>query len=272
MFENIRSRFRWDTSVNVLGVRVDPTNMDAAVRTVITWAADPGRCRYVCVTGMHGVIESQSDDAMRTILNSADLNVPDGMPLSWLGWFAGFGDMDRVFGPELMLRVCEASVGRGLSHFLYGGNDGVADALASRLTALFPGLRIAGTYCPPFRPLTADEADEVVRTINASGAAIVWVGLSTPKQEKWMSTFVPRLAAGAALGVGAAFDYNTGHLQRAPVVMQRAGLEWLFRLVQEPRRLFGRYARSIPKFIGLVVRQAAFARETGGSIKDRRNA
>ncbi|MBK7260254.1 MAG: WecB/TagA/CpsF family glycosyltransferase [Ignavibacteriae bacterium] len=257
MFTHIRSRFRWDGSVNVLGVRVDPTNMDAAVRTIIAWSENPGPCcRYVCVTGMHGVIESQSDHTMREILSTADLNVPDGMPLSWLGWFAGFEEMDRVFGPELMLRVCAASVGKEISHFLYGGNDGVADALAARLATMYPGLRIAGTYCPPFRALTGEEANEVVRVINGSGASIVWVGLSTPKQERWMSAFAPRLTAGVTLGVGAAFDYNTGHLKRAPVAMQRAGLEWLFRLIQEPRRLFGRYARSIPKFIVLVAQQA----------------
>jgi N-acetylglucosaminyldiphosphoundecaprenol N-acetyl-beta-D-mannosaminyltransferase len=205
---------------------------------------------------MHGVVEAQSDEGFRSILNSADLNVPDGMPLTWLGRFAGFGEMDRVFGPEFMLRVCAASTEHGLSHFFYGGNQGVARDLAVRLSARFPLMKVAGVFCPPFRSLTSGEKSEIIEILNHSNAEFIWIGLSTPKQERWMGEFVTELKARVAFGVGAAFDYNTGRLRRAPIFLQRAGLEWLFRMLQEPRRLFGRYFRNIPLFVCLTVRQA----------------
>jgi N-acetylglucosaminyldiphosphoundecaprenol N-acetyl-beta-D-mannosaminyltransferase len=257
VFKSVRDRFRDGSHLNVLGVRVHPTNMDEAAETVVNWAlSGSGKCRYVCVSGMHGVVEAQSDEGFREILNRADLNVPDGMPLTWLGWFAGWEKMARVYGPDFMLKVCAASAGHGLSHFFYGGNEGVANELAARLQKLFPGLIVAGTYCPPFRLLTVSERESVKGTINHSGARIVWVGLSTPKQEKWMAECASGLAASVVLGVGAAFDYNTGRLQRAPEAIQKAGLEWFFRLLQEPRRLFGRYLHSVPTFIYLIVKQA----------------
>jgi N-acetylglucosaminyldiphosphoundecaprenol N-acetyl-beta-D-mannosaminyltransferase len=253
----MRSRFRDNAGVNVLGVRVDPTNMDVAVQTVMGWAAaEDGKCRYVCVSGMHGLVEAQSDKRLRSTLNSADLNVPDGMPLSWLGWFAGFDTMGRVFGPDLMLQVCAKSVDGGVSHFFYGGNEGVAEDLARRFQVQFPGLKVAGTYCPPFRMSTESERGQIAATINDSGAQIVWVGLSTPKQEMWMSEFAPFLRARVVIGVGAAFDYNTGRLRRAPRWMQQAGFEWLYRLIQEPVRLAKRYLVNIPCFLGLVFKQA----------------
>jgi N-acetylglucosaminyldiphosphoundecaprenol N-acetyl-beta-D-mannosaminyltransferase len=253
----MRSRFRDGASVNVLGVRVDPTNMDEAVVRVVRWAGmENQHCRYVCVSGMHGLVEAQSDDGLRNILNAAHLNVPDGMPLSWLGWFAGFGTMERVFGPDLMVEVCAKSVDAGVSHFFYGGNDGVAEDLAKRFSVRFPGLKVAGTYCPPFRMLTESERRQVVAMINESGAHIVWVGLSTPNQEKWMSEFAPLLHARVVLGVGAAFDYNTGRLRRAPKWMQECGLEWLYRLMQEPQRLAKRYFSGIPRFSLGVLQQA----------------
>jgi len=231
--------------------------MDDAAATVMRWAAaNDGKCRYVCVSGVHGVVEAQSDAALRAILSDAHLNVPDGMPLSWIGWFAGFKGMDRVFGPDLMVRILAISGPEGPSHFFYGGGEGIADALATRFKAMYSGLKVAGTYCPPFRLLSEAEKQGVIERINASGAQIVWVGLSTPKQEKWMSEMVPHLKAKVALGVGAAFDYNTGGLHRAPRWMQRAGLEWLYRVVQEPFRLAKRYAVVIPRFIVGILRQA----------------
>jgi N-acetylglucosaminyldiphosphoundecaprenol N-acetyl-beta-D-mannosaminyltransferase len=231
--------------------------MAAAVEAVIRWAAEDGHsCRYVCVSGMHGVVEAQSDDSFRAILNSADLNIPDGMPLTWLGWFAGFEKMGRVFGPDFMLRVCEASVESGSRHFFYGGNEGVADELAERLRKEYPGIKVAGTYCPPFRSLSDEEKAGIIGKINGSAAQIVWVGLSTPKQERWMSGLAPHLAAQVVLGVGAAFDFNTQKIRRAPIWMQRSGLEWLSRLIQEPRRLAKRYCTGIPKFGWAVLKQA----------------
>ncbi len=257
MLRTIRDRFRAGNSVNVLGVRVDPTNMDLAVETVITWARSTDRgCRYVCVRDVHGVVEAQSDERFRSILNNADLNVPDGTPLTWLGWFAGFREMGRVYGPDFMVRVCEASVEHKIAHFFYGGKDGVAAELAGRFEQRFPGLRVAGTHCPPFRSLTEEEQESIVNMINASGAHILWVGLSTPKQERLMSDLHRRLHAHVAFGVGAAFDYNTDRLRRAPRWVQRAGLEWLYRLLQEPRRLISRYGIAIPRFLRGLVLQA----------------
>jgi exopolysaccharide biosynthesis WecB/TagA/CpsF family protein len=257
VFSRIRNRFRDDADVNVLGVRVHPTNMEEAVQTVLGWAVSvDDKCRYVCVSGMHGLVEAQTDDKLRATLNSSDLNVPDGMPLSWLGWFAGFETMGRVFGPDLMVQVCTGSVEAGVSHYFYGGNEGVAEELANRFRVQFPGLKVAGTYCPPFRMLTEVEKKEIARTINESGAQIVWVGLSTPKQELWMSEIQPHLKSRVLLGVGAAFDYNTGRLHRAPKWMQDCGLEWFFRLLQDPRRLAKRYFSGIPRFFLGVLRQA----------------
>ncbi len=257
MFRHLRNRFRQSSSVNVLGVRVDPTNMDAAVRTVLDWAAGTNsRCKYVCVSALHGVVEAHSDDSFRAILNSADFNVPDGMPLTWLGWFAGFDKMGRVYGPDFMLRVCGASVESGTRHFFYGGNEGVADDLASRLESMFPGFDVAGTYCPPFRSLTASENAGVIAMINKSGAQIVWVGISSPKQERWMSEMAPHLGAQVLIGVGAAFDYNTLRIRRPPIWLQKSGLEWLSRLLQEPRRLAKRYFTGIPRFCWGVLKQA----------------
>ena len=163
--------------------------------------------------------------------------------------------MGRVYGPDFMVRVCEASVEHNIAHFFYGGKDGVARELADRMEQKFSGLRVAGTYCPPFRSLTEEEEGIVVNMINASGAQIVWVGLSTPKQEHLMADLHGRLHSHVALGVGAAFDYNTDRLRRAPGWIQRAGLEWLYRLCQEPRRLLGRYAATIPIFGSLMFLQ-----------------
>jgi N-acetylglucosaminyldiphosphoundecaprenol N-acetyl-beta-D-mannosaminyltransferase len=249
------------SALDVLGVRVDPTNMEAAVNTIVGWARAADRsCRYVCVSGVHGVIEAQSDEVLRSILNTAHLNVPDGMPLSWIGWFTGFKSMNRVYGPDLMLKVCEASMAHGLSHFFYGGKEGIAENLAETMQRDFPGLKVAGTYCPPFRLLRDDEKSALRERINSSGAHIVWVGLSTPKQEKWMGEFCAGLDARVLLGVGAAFDYNVGRIRRAPHLIQILGLEWVFRVLQEPKRLMRRYLTVIPRFVSLGFLQASGVR------------
>lgn len=252
----LRERFADAGAVNVLGVRVNPVNMGRAAALVVDWAHQEGRgARYVCVTGVHGVIEAQRDDSFRRILNTSSLNVPDGMPMVWAGKWAGFPEMGRVYGPDFMLEICKQSAGRGLKHFFYGGNDGVAENLAAILQRTYPGLSVAGTHCPPFRSLTEQELDDVIRKINAATPDIVWIGLSTPKQERWMSSMVNRIDRGVLLGVGAAFDYNTGTLLRAPRWMQNYGLEWLYRLMQEPRRLFKRYLKNNPIFVMLIVAQ-----------------
>jgi N-acetylglucosaminyldiphosphoundecaprenol N-acetyl-beta-D-mannosaminyltransferase len=188
----------------------------------------------VCTT--HTVLECHDAPDLAAIVNQAGMATPDGMPLVWLGRLRGH-PVERVYGPDLMLAVCERGQARGYRHFFYGGAEGVAETLAARLRARFPRLLVAGSYCPPFRPLTAAEEREVAAQINASGADIVWVGLGTPKQDYWVARFRPLLTAPVLIAVGAAFDFHAGRVRQAPRWMQRAGLEWLFRLTQDPRRL-----------------------------------
>ena len=241
--------------VNVLGVGISVLNQERA-REVLFAAARTGERGYVTVTGVHGVTEAQDDPAFRDILNRSLLTTPDGMPMVWLGRLAGFSAMRRVYGPDLMLNVCAHSPAAGFSHFFYGGKPGVADELAATLCARFPGLRIAGTFCPPFRPLDAGELADLQARVRASQPDFFWVGLSTPKQERFMVEYLPQLPeAKILLGVGAAFDLLTGRVRQSPAWMQRAGLEWLFRLTQEPRRLARRYLVNNPLFVGRVLLQ-----------------
>ena len=233
---------------NVLGVGVSALNLDSAA-LAITRALERKAKGYVCVTGVHGVSEAQVDPDFRRILNSAFLNTPDGMPMVWMGRVQGFRNMGRVYGPDLMLRVCELSVAGGFTHFFYGGGPGVAESLKARLEQRFPGLKVAGTYTPPFRPLTAEEENRLAQRVAELKPDIVWVGLSTPKQERFMAEHWQRLDATLFFGVGAAFDFHAGRVRQAPRWMQRCGLEWLFRLCCEPRRLWKRYLKNNPLFL-----------------------
>ncbi len=234
--------------VNVLGVGVSAINLDTAEALVA--AALRTRTRgYVCVTGVHGVSEAQSDPLFRDILNGALLNTPDGMPMVWMGRLQGAGEMARVYGPDLMLRVCELTCRSGHTHFFYGGAPGVADELKVAMERRFPGIRVVGACTPPFRPLTTDEEAQLKETVNQSKPDIIWVGLSTPKQEKFMASHWRTLDATLFFGVGAAFDFHTGRVRQAPRWMQRSGLEWLFRLFCEPRRLWKRYLKNNPLFL-----------------------
>ena len=238
--------------VEILGVRVSALDMEAAVSRIAHWIANDSS-EYVCVTGVHGVMESQADPDVLTIHNEAGMVTPDGMPLVWCARFAGASGVQRVYGPDLMLNVCAESTQRGWRHYFYGAAPGVADKLAANLVARFPGLQVVGTMSPPYRDLTAEEADLIVHSINESGADIVWVGLSTPKQERWMSLMRSRLDAPVLVGVGAAFDIHAGNLRQAPGWMQRSGLEWLFRLIMEPRRLWRRYLKANPAFVASIL-------------------
>jgi N-acetylglucosaminyldiphosphoundecaprenol N-acetyl-beta-D-mannosaminyltransferase len=240
--------------VNILGVRVNAIDMSIAVGAVRQWIDKDDR-NFVCVTGVHGVIESYRDPTLRKIHNAAGLVTPDGMPLVWLGRMMGFAQIKRVYGPDLMLAMCEYSIGRAYSHFLYGGGPEVPEKLAEELKDRFPGLKVAGTYSPPFRELTPDEDEGVIEMINDSGAQIVWIGLSTPKQEKWMSAHSKKLKAPVLIGVGAAFDIHSGLKPQAPMWMRSSGLEWLFRLATEPKRLWRRYAINNPMSVALAARQ-----------------
>ena len=234
--------------VNVLGVGISVLNLPGALAAIAA-AVRERRRGYICVTGVHGGMEAQDADAFKKILNDAFLGTPDGMPMVWAGKLAGHAEMRRVYGPDLMLDVCAWSENSGAKHFFYGGADGVADLLAEKLKAKFPKLNVVGTYTPPFRALNENEIQTLQKRIAELQPDIFWVGLSTPKQEKFMAEFLPKLDATLMLGVGAAFDFHSGRVAQAPRWMQRSGLEWLFRLVSEPRRLWKRYLRNNPLFL-----------------------
>jgi N-acetylglucosaminyldiphosphoundecaprenol N-acetyl-beta-D-mannosaminyltransferase len=233
--------------VNVLGVGISVLNLQTALDEIAA-AIREKRKGYICVTGVHGVMEAQSDEAFRKILNNSFLCTPDGMPMVWMGKIHGHSEMRRVYGPDLMLDVCAWSENTGAKHFFFGGADDVADLLAKKLKAKFPKMEIAGTFTPPFRKLNLDEEKQFSETIRAARPDILWVGLSTPKQEKFMAEFLPKLDATLMIGVGAAFDFHSGRVRQAPRWMQRSGLEWFYRLCSEPRRLAKRYFKNNPLF------------------------
>lgn len=239
---------------NILGVGVSAINLEMALQAIDGWITrkEP---HYICVSGVHGLMESQRDKELRNIHNAAGLVTPDGMPLVWLSRLLGFRHVDRVYGPDLMLATCAHSTERKYRHFFYGGASGVAAQLTQQLSARFPALQVAGSYSPPFRPLTAEEDQAVVEQINTVQPDIVWVGISTPKQERWMAAHVGKVTAPVLIGVGAAFDFHAGLKKQAPYWMQRSGLEWCFRLLSEPRRLWRRYLINNPSFIWLVLLQ-----------------
>jgi N-acetylglucosaminyldiphosphoundecaprenol N-acetyl-beta-D-mannosaminyltransferase len=239
---------------DILGVGVSAVNMAMAVDTIEAWVSR-GEAHYVCVTGVHGVMESHRRKALREIHNSAGLVAPDGMPLVWLSRLKGFRHVTRVYGPDLMLAVCERSVRHRYRHYLYGGAPRVGERLAENLRLRFPGLNVVGIHSPPFRELEPKEDQVVVDEINRARPHIVWVGISTPRQEVWMAKHVGQLHAPVLIGVGAAFDFHAGTKRQAPRWMMRAGLEWLFRLIQEPKRLGPRYVVNNPLFLGLVMRE-----------------
>jgi N-acetylglucosaminyldiphosphoundecaprenol N-acetyl-beta-D-mannosaminyltransferase len=239
--------------VDVLGVHISAIDMDAAVAEIARWV-DEDEHHYVCVTGVHGVMESQRDPELRRIHNASGLTTPDGMPMVWAGRRVG-ASISRVYGPDLMLAVCERAEAQGWSMYLYGGQAHIPALLGARLRERFPDLRVVGAYSPPFRPLTPQEDAAIVDEINAAEPDIVWVGLSTPKQERWMAAHVDRLSAHALVGVGAAFDIHAGTLPQAPRWMQSRGLEWLYRLVREPRRLWKRYLSNNPRFVLQILRR-----------------
>lgn len=242
------------TRVNILGVGIHAMTLAQMLPQISDWIENRARV-YVSVCTVHTVMECQRDEAMRRAVNGASLATPDGMPLVWLGRWKSRVEVNRVYGPDLMLALCEISARRGYTHYFYGGAPGVPELLAEKLTNQFPGLKVAGAYSPPFRPLTAAEEQQIVQQLNKATPDIVWVGLGTPKQDLWMAAHRAQLTAPVLIGVGAAFDFHTGRMPQAPRWMQRSGLEWLFRLWQEPRRLWYRYLVYNPLFVGLILAQ-----------------
>jgi N-acetylglucosaminyldiphosphoundecaprenol N-acetyl-beta-D-mannosaminyltransferase len=238
--------------VDVLGVGVSAIDMGQALAEIAGWIERRER-HYVCVTGVHGVMESRRDAELRRIHNASGLTTPDGMPMVWAGRRSGAAHMERVYGPDLMLALCERAAARGWSSCFYGGAPGVAQRLARRLAERFPGLKVIGALSPPFRAPTPAEDAATVEWIQRAAPDLVWVGLGTPKQERWMAEHTRRLSAPVLLGVGAAFNIHAGLLPQAPRWMQRSGLEWLYRLSREPR-LARRYLRNNPRFLLEILR------------------
>jgi N-acetylglucosaminyldiphosphoundecaprenol N-acetyl-beta-D-mannosaminyltransferase len=200
-------------------------------------------------------MEAHRDPEVRQALNHALMNVPDGMPMSWVGHLQGFRNMDRVFGPDLMMAMCRLSVERGYRSFLYGGKPGVAELLSDTLQKKMPGLQVVGTYTPPFRSLTADEENDVLARVRESRPDIIWVGLSTPKQERFMAQYAHQFQVPLMFGVGAAFDFHTGAIRDCSPWIKRAGFQWLHRLMQDPRRLWKRYLLNNPAFLWHIAMQ-----------------
>ncbi|TCC23715.1 WecB/TagA/CpsF family glycosyltransferase [Kribbella speibonae] len=239
--------------VDVLGIHVSVTNLDHTVGTFAGWI-ERGARQLVCVTDMNALLHARADARLTEVYNTSGLTVPDGMPLVWAGQRAGFEEMDRVAGPDLLERVLAEAAERGWTQYFYGGAEGVADELRERFQERHPALKVVGVECPPYRALTDAEDAETVARMNEARPDIVWVGLGAPKQERWMADHRDRLNATILIGVGAAFDFHTGRLDRAPYWMQRAGLEWSYRLYKEPRRLWKRYVLGIPRFLLGVLR------------------
>lgn len=239
---------------DVLGVDVSAINMNRALDLAERWLS-MRQSAYICMTGVHGVMEAQSDGEFRNILNNAFINAPDGMPMSWVGWLQGYKRMDRVYGPDFMSNLCQLSIKAGYRHYLYGGQPGVAPRLKELLERRFPGLQVVGTYTPPFRNLTRIEEEILVADVLSARPDIIWVGLSTPKQERFMAQYMGRLGVPLLIGVGAAFDFHTGRLHEAPAWIQRAGLQWLHRLLQDPKRLWKRYLLNNPIFLWRIMHQ-----------------
>jgi N-acetylglucosaminyldiphosphoundecaprenol N-acetyl-beta-D-mannosaminyltransferase len=233
--------------INCLGVGISAINLTRALHLMGAWI-DGGVKGQVHFCNVHTVMECWQDARLRSIINHADLALPDGMPLVWFCRFQGEREVSRVYGPDLMHAFCAYSVAKGYRHYFYGGAPGVSDRLTAALQRHYPGLQVAGTHTPPLRPLGAIEKTSVIAAVNALEPDIIWVGLGTPKQDYWLGQHRSLLKAPVLAAVGAAFDMLSGKLPQAPVWMQRCGLEWLFRLQREPRRLAYRYLIFNPLF------------------------
>jgi N-acetylglucosaminyldiphosphoundecaprenol N-acetyl-beta-D-mannosaminyltransferase len=247
-------------SVKVLGIPVDPLDMESALKRI----AEELRARrkgYVCLIGVHGIMEAQRDPGLAQTYVRATLMVPDGTPTVWIGHWQGFSGMQRVAGPDLMLEIFRRREFAHFTHFLYGGKEGVAEDLRERLVRSFPWVRIVGTHTPPYRDLNQEEEDSLAVRIRALKPDLIWVGISTPKQERFMMRFLPLLDSTVMFGVGAAFDFHTGRIKDAPRWVKSAGLQWMHRLIQDPRRLFWRYLRNNSSFLWHITLQLTGLRE-----------
>jgi N-acetylglucosaminyldiphosphoundecaprenol N-acetyl-beta-D-mannosaminyltransferase len=257
-------------SFEVLGVQIDAVQTEDLVARMEEWIHNHSRCHTIGPTSMHGIVEAQHDPSFKEILNSADAVVPDGMPLVWVGRRKGHHLPRRVYGPDLVLEFCEKTVGRGYRHFFYGGEPGVPERLAESLKRRFPAIEVCGTFSPPMRPLDPQEDKEIVTLISRAAPDVLWVGLGTPKQERWMHEHRDQLQVPVLVSVGAAFDILSGRRKQAPRWMRDHGLEWLFRLLQEPWRLWRRYLVYGAQFIVYLAVDSLRGRVFGARGRQRR--
>lgn len=252
-------------------MRVDVTSYEDAAHSVLGWARE-GRSSYVCLANVHMIMEARDSSEFRGMVNGADLVAPDGVPLVWALHLMGEKQAAHVRGSDLMMHVIEKAAGEGVPVGLYGGTEESLEDFGNLLEGRFPGVRVTCKISPPFRPLSPDEQQAYAREISASGTRILFVGIGCPKQERWMAAHKDLLPA-VMLGVGAAFDFHTGRVRQAPRWMQAVGLEWLFRLVMEPRRLWWRYAKHNPRFMALFALQILglqrFGKTDGGKRSNR---
>ncbi len=240
--------------VNVLGVGIHAVDIESTAWILETSVRERTK-GYVCLAGVHGVMEAQRTPSLKSIYAEALLVAPDGMPTVWMGHLQGFSTMQRVFGPDLMIRILAQEEFRNCTHFFCGAGPGVAETLRDEMLRRFPWVKITGTYSPPFRPMTSIEELELVERVRLLQPDIIWVGLSTPKQERFMARYLPVLDTKLMIGVGAAFLFHTGAIRDSPDWVKRAGLQWLHRLLQEPTRLWKRYLLNNPLFIGRALLQ-----------------
>ncbi len=254
-----------DTS-SVLGTPVCVATMRQLIGTVNHWIAHPTRSRLVTFTNVHMTVEAARRPEFGTVLEQMDMNCPDGFPVFWLLRRKHGEEVEKVSGPDFIQAFCQQSALLGHRHdhrhYFYGGAPGIAQRTSEALSKRYPGLQVAGHYCPPFRPLSATESDAVAREIEATGANIVWVCLGCPKQEQWISDMRDRLPGKVFLAVGQAFDIVAGRTQRAPEFMSRYGGEWIYRLFQEPRRLWKRYLVTNSLFVTLLMKERLSQRAT----------
>ena len=240
--------------IDILGVQINATTLDLTSQKILNWI-EQRRAAYVCVVPVSTVVECQSRPDYRKIVNEADIATPDGMPLVWLGRFKGNKIIQRTYGPDLMLKLCESGQKQGVKHFFYGGAPGVLNQLETRLKNDFSAIHIAGKYSPPFTEQIDTLDDGIVQEINRLKPDILWVALGSPKQDFWIYKHRDKLEVPVMLGIGAAFDFLSGAKRQAPRWIQNAGLEWLFRLCCEPRRLWRRYLVGNSKFIYYLIKE-----------------
>lgn len=261
--ENVSAQFCVQ-STRILGLRIDAVDISRAVDVIAAWVAN-GEQRYVCAAPAHSIMDCYRRPYLYRLFNASGMTVPDGMAVAWLVRWRGYKDVSRVAGSDLLDAIMQQSLAQGWKHYFYGGAPGIPEKLSARLEEKYPGVKMVGSYSPPFRPLTEEEDREIVAEINAAAPDILWVGIGSPKQERWMAGHMDKVKGAVMIGVGAAFDFLSGQKKRAPLWMQRLGLEWLYRFISEPKRLWPRYSQ-YPLFVLL-----AFVEAMGIQVDGRRS-